>query len=159
VVCRRRAPDLSFTSRDHLSFLCFTSILFTSALVEKGTQYVRRHSLSSWVNPTGFGSGCNNKSGMWAKGCFPWRLPKSSMAVKAKTSAPQPPHPNHLRGLDKPCCVRSNPHRESGTRFGLRQTLEQPRRGVTFGRGVTRGPLGRLRWSLSLLGPELHKVS
>ena len=37
--------------------------------------------------------------------------------------------PNHrthrLRGLDKPCSVRSNPHRESGTRFGLRQTLDR----------------------------------
>ncbi len=47
-----------------------------------------------------------------------------------------------------PKCSISNPHRESGTRFGLRQTLEQWRELPTFSRGTTRGPLGRLRWSL-----------
>jgi hypothetical protein len=37
------APDLTFTSRDDVSFLCLTSFLVTSALVEKGTQYVGRN--------------------------------------------------------------------------------------------------------------------
>jgi len=32
---------------------------------------------------------------------------------------------HHLRGLDSAWPVKSNPHRESGTRFGLRQTLDR----------------------------------
>ena len=55
---------------------------------------------------------------------------------------------HHLRGLDSVWPVKSNPHRESGTRFGLRQTLDRQARCLfTIGRGVTRGPFGRLRWS------------
>jgi hypothetical protein len=80
----------------------------------------------------------------------PVRLPKCSMAVKAKASAPQPPYPNHLRGLDKPCCVRSNPHRESGTRSraaadGRAQTGTSEGGGSRPAEEQTRGPFAQLQ--------------
>jgi len=59
--------------------------------------------------------------------------------------APTTPR-HHLRGLDMAWPWEVNPHRESGTRFGLRQTLERREGRLAFGRKVARGPLGRLRW-------------
>ena len=52
----------------------------------------------------------------------PVRLPKYATPVKA-THPYHPPH--HLCDLDMAWLKRSNPHRESGTRFGLRQTLDR----------------------------------
>jgi hypothetical protein len=55
--------------------------------------------------------------------CLPCGPTKSTTGVKAKASAP--PHATpHLRGLDIPWCVTSNPH--GGTRSGLRQTADTP---------------------------------
>ena len=41
--------------------------------------------------------------------------------------APTAPR-HHQRGLDMAWPCRTNPHRESGTRFGLRQTLDRQKR-------------------------------
>ncbi len=52
----------------------------------------------------------------------PVRLPKCATPVKA-THPYRAPH--HLCDLDMAWPEKSNPHRESGTRFGLRQTLDR----------------------------------
>ncbi len=49
-----------------------------------------------------------------------------SVANRVKAIQARPLHTlHHPRGLDTICFLQSNPHRELGTRFGLRQTLER----------------------------------
>lgn len=78
----------------------------------------------------------------------------SIRGVEHPWCAPLPPHPNHLRGLDTPCFVKSNPHRESGTRCRAAADVGVSGRALlTVGRRDGRVPVGRLRWSL--FGPSL----
>ena len=68
------------------------------------------------------------------------------------------PRPAHLlRGLDSAWSLASNPHRQRGNAVaGCGRRWSRPGPGVTFGRGATREPLGRLRWRTGSLRWREH---
>jgi hypothetical protein len=60
----------------------------------------------------------------------PFRAVTRVYHTRSRPRRARPPRtPHRLRGLDRVWPVKSNPHRESGTRFGLRQTLDRQREG------------------------------
>jgi len=73
----------------------------------------------------------------YQRSCLPCGCPSVASRVKAKQARPYHTH-YRLRGLDTGCSVKSNPHRESGTRCGPRQTLDCHIKLLSFGSSLLR---------------------
>jgi transposase len=106
----------------------------------RSAQLMRDNSVQ--VNPVKSGEQRKTSQECWARRCcLPCGPTKSTTGVKAKTSAPPHSAP-HLRGLDIPWCVRSNPpggDAERAAADGRHTTV-----GLAHGRHDegTRGPSG-----------------